>query len=196
MTDQEPKNLEEVLDRVSEAADENDPVTMGQILDMVGRRSFGPLLLVAGVVTSMPVVGDIPGVPPIMGLFVVLVAVQMLFHREHLWLPEWLLQRSVEQDKLRQALEWMYPPAEFIDRWLRPRLQSFTGSAAAHVIALTCILIAVTTPVLEFIPFSANLAGAAITAFGLSLIAHDGLLSLLAFGFTAVTFGLVAYHFL
>jgi hypothetical protein len=49
-------------------------------------------------------------------------------------------------------------------------------------------------PAMELVPFSANGAGAALTAFGLSLIAHDGLLALLAFVFTAMTFGLVLYN--
>lgn len=47
---------------------------------------------------------------------------------------------------------------------------------------------------LEVIPFSANVAGAALTAFGLSLIAHDGILALFAFAFTIATFGLVVYN--
>ncbi len=62
--------------------------------------------------------------------------------------------------------------------------------------AVSCILIAAAMPAMEFIPFSANLAGAALTAFGLSLIAHDGVLALFAFGFTALTFGVVAYNFI
>lgn len=40
---------------------------------------------------------------------------------------------------------------------------------------------------MEVVPCSANLAGAALTAFGLALIAHDGLLALIAFAFTAGT---------
>lgn len=49
---------------------------------------------------------------------------------------------------------------------------------------------------MEFVPFSATGAGAALTAFGLALIAHDGLLALIAFLFTALTFGVVIYALL
>lgn len=38
------------------------------VLDIIGHRSFGPLLLFAGIVMLAPVVGDIPGVPVLMGL--------------------------------------------------------------------------------------------------------------------------------
>ena len=194
--DQELTNLEQLLDRVGEAAHDGDRVSLGTILEVVGRRSFGPLLLVAGLVTLLPIIGDIPGVPIIMGVLVVLIAGQLLVRREHFWLPRWLLQRSVAQDKLRTALTWLRSPARFVDRWLRPRLPGFTHHTAIYVIALVCVGIAAAMPAMEVIPFSANVAGAALTAFGLALIAHDGLLALLAFVFTAITFGLVIYNLL
>lgn len=195
-TDQELTNLEQLLDRVGEAAQGDGRVSLGEMLDLVGRRSFGPILLMAGLITVMPIVGDIPGVPTIMGALVLLISGQLLFRREHLWFPQWLLERSVSRDKLRTALGWMRRPAQFVDRFLRPRLTVFTHHTAAYVIAIACTGIAVVMPVMEVIPFSANLAGAALTAFGLSLIAHDGLLALLAFGFTIGTFGLVVYNLL
>jgi hypothetical protein len=72
----------------------------------------------------------------------------------------------------------------------------FTEGAGVYVIAIVCIVIAAATPVMEAVPFIANGAGAALTAFALSLIAHDGLLTLLAFLFTAGTLGLVIYNLL
>jgi hypothetical protein len=60
-----------------------------------------------------------------------------------------------------------------------------TGKVGTYVIALVCILVAATMPPLELIPFAATAAGAALTAFGLSLIAHDGVMVLIALGVTA-----------
>ena len=51
-------------------------------------------------------------------------------------------------------------------------------------------------PAMEFVPFSANIAGAAFTAFGLALIAYDGRLALLAFVFTAMIVALGVYYLL
>jgi hypothetical protein len=202
---QEPSNLEQLLDRMAQAdADGNGPdqetdadnkeVTLDAILDEVGHRSFGSMLLVAGLVTVAPIIGDIPGVPSVMGLFVLLTAGQILLHREHIWLPDWLLDRSVEHDKFCKALEWLRPAARFIDRGIRPRLTWFTQEIGLHVIAAACIVIAAATPAMELVPFSANGAGAALTAFGLSLIAHDGLLAVLALAITTGTLGVVVYN--
>ena len=195
-SDPQIKNLEQLLDRICEAPDEKDRVTLGAILDAVGRRSFGPLLLVAGLVTLAPIVGDIPGVPTIMAVLVFLIAAQMLFRRDHFWLPRWLLDRSVPRDKLRKAVHWLNPPARFIDRFIRPRLTTFMHRIGAYVVAIVCVMISVAMPPMEVVPFSANIAGAALTAFGLSLIAQDGLLTLLALAFTVLTFGIVGYNLL
>ncbi|MGQ0751395.1 MAG: exopolysaccharide biosynthesis protein, partial [Betaproteobacteria bacterium] len=65
-----------------------------------------------------------------------------------------------------------------------------------YVIAGVCVVIAGAMPVMEVVPFVANGAGAALTAFGLALVAHDGLLAILAFGFTALTLGFVLHGLL
>ena len=46
-------------------------------------------------------------------------------------------------------------------------------------------------PVMEFIPFSANLAGVVLTMFGLALMVRDGLLALLGLTLIAAAVGLV-----
>ena len=194
--DQKPTNLEELLDRMEAAAEEGDPVTLDAILDEVGRRSFGPLLLVAGLITLAPLIGDIPGVPTTMGVIVFLIAVQLLIGRDHFWLPKWLLERSVASEKLCKALKWARSPARFVDRFLRPRLTTLSEGAATYAIAIVSIVIAAGMPMMEVVPFSANIAGAALTALGLALIAHDGLLALIAFLLTALTAGFVVYNLL
>jgi hypothetical protein len=46
---------------------------------------------------------------------------------------------------------------------------------------------------MEFVPFSANFARAALLAFGLALVAHDGLFGPLAFILSTTTLFFVAY---
>lgn len=186
--DHRPRNLEQLLDQILEAGNGRSRVTLEEILQMMGYRSFGPLLVMAGLVILFPLVGDIPGVPTVMAIFVMLVAGQWLFRHEHLWLPHWLLARSVPMEKLEKGAAWMRRPFRFVDRFLRVRLTVFTGRIGVYAAAIACIVIAAAVPLMEFIPFSANLAGAALVGFGLSLIADDGLLMLLALAVTGATF--------
>ena len=89
---QQLTNLEQLFDCIGKAAEQkrNEKVSIDSIMEMIGRRSFGPLLLLAGLIILAPVIGDIPGVPTIMGVFILLVAVQLLIGQEHFWLPKWL----------------------------------------------------------------------------------------------------------
>ncbi|HET9665058.1 MAG TPA: exopolysaccharide biosynthesis protein [Burkholderiales bacterium] len=189
-------NLEQLLDRITEAVHGHERVSLGGILEVVGRRSFGPLLLFAGLIALSPIIGDTPGVPTSVGIFVLLITGQLFFGREYVWLPRWLLRRSVARDKLCKALEWLRKPARFVDRLLRPRLTALTHTIGMHVIAAVCVVIAAAMPVMEVVPFVANGAGAALTAFGLALVAHDGLLAILAFCFTALTLGFAVHGIL
>jgi hypothetical protein len=149
----------------------------------------------AGVIMVSSLSG-IPGMATSIGTVVLLIAIQLLFRREYFWLPRWLLTRSIARAKLCKAIEWLRPPARFVDRWLRPRLLLFIDGFSKYMVAIFCAVIAAGMPMMELVPFSATSAGIALTAFGLSLIAHDGLLALLAFVATAITLGLVVYKML
>lgn len=186
-------NLEQLLDRISEAAEDRERVSLGDMLKVIGRRSFGPALLLSGVVIVVPVTGGIPGVPTAMGLLVLTISFQILFRRSHFWLPKWLLKRTVAREKVGKATERMRRPARFIDRFLHRRLKPLTDKAGTNAMAVVCTVVALATPIMELVPFSAAGAGAVFIAFGLALMAGDGLLSLLAFALTAVVFAVVIY---
>lgn len=192
---QEITNLEQMLDRIESSAGDQESVSLGMIIEAVGGRSFGPLLLMVGVVMTSPLSG-IPSIPTSMGLLVLLIAVQLLLRRQHFWLPRWLLKRSLARGKLRKGIRWLRPTARFVDRLLRPRLPVFIDGISIYLVAIVCIVIAALMPIMELVPFSAHGAGVALTAFGLSLIARDGLLALFAFVSTAVSFGVLIYNLL
>lgn len=189
-------SLQMLLDRIDSTTEEEHRVSLGEVVDAVGRRSFVPLLLLPGLVMLAPVIGDIPGVPVLMGLLVILVATQLLLRRQQVWLPDWLRNRKISSSKISTTISWLRRPARWMDRWSKPRYSIFVNHASVFVIAATCIAIAAATPVMEVVPMSANLAGAAITAFGLALLAHDGLIAILAVAFSAATMGLLVYQFL
>lgn len=185
-------NLEELLQRIEEAAGDHERVTIEQIMQAVGARSFGPLVLTAGLILSTPLSG-IPGLPSTMAVLVLLVAVQLLLRRKHFWLPQWILSRSVASARLRTALQHLQYPARLIDKPLRPRLKVLTYDGGSRIVAGVCLLMALIVPPLEFMPFAATIIGVALAAFGLSLITHDGLLALLAYALALVVGGLLIH---
>jgi hypothetical protein len=192
----EPRTLSEVLERARSAIGNDTQVSLGEVVDAIGTRSFAPLLVMAGIVMAAPVIGAIPGVPVIMGVVVILVSGQLILHRQQVWLPVVLRNRSLSRDKLHRALPWLQRPARALDRWSKPRLSWAVRHAGAYVIAATCMFIAAATPLMELVPMSANLAGAATVMFGIALLARDGLIALLAMAFSLATFGIVGYQLL
>ena len=185
--------LQEMLDRISESADAKGRVSLGKIVESVGNRSFGPLLLMVGVIAASPLSG-LPGVPTAMGVFILLIAGQLFFRRDHFWLPKWLLRRSLAREQVHKGVTWLRPAARFIDRWLKPRMPALIKGGSIYLISLVCAAIAIVMPIMELVPFSAHGAGVALTAFGLALISRDGLLALLAYALTVVSFAVVIYQ--
>ena len=186
-------DLEEVIDHIiaccvrNEAAlNSHGRISVGDLMDVIGERSFGPLLLVPSLIAVSPV-GAIPFLPAVTSAVIVLIAAQILLRHEHFWIPGWLSRRSMDARKMEQGLEKFRPVARFIDHMLRPRLLWLTGGTFFYVIALMCLLIGLVTPVLEIVPLAGIPPNAAVVAFSLAITARDGLWALLAFCFTSGT---------
>jgi hypothetical protein len=188
--EQEPTNLEQVLERIGNAEAEADRVSLGAMLHEIEHRSFGSLLLLAGLITFIPITGE----SLVMGAFVLLIAGQMLFHHKHFWLPRRLLRLSIKQETLCKVLNRLKPAARFADRLLRPRLTPLVRGAGSYLIAIVCTAIALVMPAMELVPFSAYSAAFVLSLFGLSLIGRDGLLALIALSITVITMGVVIYN--
>src|SRR5690606_32618166 len=152
------------------------------MLHATGQRSCGAQSLVPGllVFSSLPC---IPGLPSIFAEIITLIAVQLLLGRRHIWLPDWLLKRTASRSKYDRAMAFLKRPSKYIDRLLRQRLTFLTEGIAVRFNAVLCLLIAATMPPLELIPFGNTTAGAAWSILGLGMVARDGVLLLLAFGF-------------
>lgn len=174
-----PVDIEELLDRIEAGTGNRAHVSIGEMMDTVGRRSFGPVVLMVGLILVTPLSG-LPGMPTLMGLLILLTLGQVLMGRKYFWLPGWLAQREIPRKKLVQGLEMLRPPARRVDRLIRPRLLFLVKGGGLYVMALACMVIAVVMPATELVPFSASIAGLALMTFGLAMISRDGCLALVA----------------
>lgn len=187
----DPTTMKQLLDRIRASGEGVEQVSVAEILEAVGERSFGPVVLLAGLITLAPLIGDIPGVPTLLGLVVVLTLGQLLFQRHSIWLPSWISGRQVPRGKLVRGVDWLQKPARFLDRVTKPRLTFLVNGPGLYAMALICMAVALAMPAMEVVPFSANGGGAALMAFGLAIVARDGLVALLATTVTGLTFWLI-----
>ncbi|QNI04157.1 exopolysaccharide biosynthesis protein [Halomonas sp. SH5A2] len=187
----EGSTLMDLIASLERMEQEVQRVSVDDVVNAVGRRSFGPLLLVTGLITLAPIIGDIPGMPTLMAILVLLVSGQLLAGRETFWLPSWMLKRSISRRKFDKGIYYLKKPARWIDGLLRVRLPWLTGYIGIRVTAFVCLLIALAMPPMEFIPFSANGAGLALSLLGLGLVARDGAALLLGFALFGITCTLI-----
>ena len=190
MADTAHRDLQGILKALEGAArSKGAKVSVGEIVETLGPRSFGPVLLMAGLLGMTPV-SAIPTAPTVLAVLVVLIAGQLVLGREAIWIPRWLAKMSVRADRFRKAMRSAAKPARVADRVTRPRLGLLTGPVGDRIAAVACVLIALCVPPLELLPFVAFFPSLAIFAFGLALVSRDGVLVALSL---AVTAGVLAF---
>lgn len=193
-TRHEPKSVEDVIGELDELAAHNDKVCIGDVLDDFGGRSFGPFIMLPALIEITPV-GGIPGVPTFLAVIIALVAVQMLFGKDHIWMPQFIQRRAVGAKKLHRSVKKLRGIAHWLDGHSKDRLRKLTEGIGLKVAALAVIILCVTVPPLEFLPFASSGPMLAIAAIGLALIVHDGLVMLFALLLAVAAIGGGTYYY-
>ncbi|MCC2976343.1 exopolysaccharide biosynthesis protein [Sphingomonas sp. PL-96] len=192
MTDQknDPQSVGDVLDRLKQLGEEagDEKAKLGDAIQAMGHRAYGPFFILFPLIDISPV-GGIPGLPTAMALVMALLALQLLFGREDLWLPGFLANRGLKGKKLVTVANKMRPVAKWLDRWFHDRMPAFTKGPIIKVAAVAIIALCTTVPPLELLPFASTLPMVAILSFGLALLVRDGLLMLIACGLSVAAIG-------
>lgn len=174
----DPQSIEEVLDRVEDAGGSDERVSVSDIIDRIGEDAFAPLLLAPALVVVSPA-SAILGLSSFCGAIIALVAFQMAIGRKRLWLPGFILRRTISNRGLDRAIGYIEKPARLIDGLTRRRLTVLVGPPFDRLWALVCLLLALVIPVFELVPMSATIIASAISLFALAMVAKDGLFVLL-----------------
>lgn len=177
--DEELHSVGDILNKLEELSGKQERISLGDTVEAMGSRSYGPFLIVPALIEISPI-GGIPAVPTFLAALVILFAAQMLLGRRHLWLPGFLARLGVSSRKMLKAIEKLRPLARRMDRWFHNRLPVLTSRPFMRLAAGTSIVLALAVPPLELIPFASTAPMIAIAAFGLALLVRDGLLMIVA----------------
>lgn len=170
------RNLGRILDAIAREA-VSGRVSVRDVLRVLGPRAFTPMLLVPCLVLVSPV-STIPGVPTVLSCLSGLVAVQMLFGQNRIWLPHALLDRSIDAARLRRAIAFMRRPVSMIDPWIRERLTVLADKPGnLPALCLFCV-VSFLMPVIEFVPLLTTVLATAMSFLAIGLFARDGVLML------------------
>lgn len=172
------RNLQSLLTSLGDNTD-GDVVTVRDLLNAVGRRSYGPILLLLGFVSISPLT-IIPGANWAVALVILVISGQILIGRDYPWVPRTALDFEMKREHLKEGIRIAGKYAAQVDRFLKPRLTILTAPPFAQLVALICIGAALVSFPLGFVPLGPVLPGLAVLFFGLGLTARDGLVILLA----------------
>jgi len=150
--------------------------SIGELFDGLESEGLGLTLLLL----TLPALIPLPGpFGMVFGTLVAMVALQILFGAERLWLPETLRRRPVPQRLLRNVIRAGLDWAGFAERGLREdRLVWLTGRTARMLLAVPLLLMAVT--IILPIPMGNVMPALALIAASIGFTAGDGLAVLLS----------------
>jgi hypothetical protein len=176
----------DVVEQVRSAGEGEDP-KVSDIVEALGGASFGPLMLIPALLIVSPLSG-IPGLPTIAGISIAVVAAQMVWGREHVWLPGWIMRRQMNRSRFDRALDFLKKPARFMDYITRPRLTWIVTRPFSLVLQVLCLIAGLSMPPLELIPLSSAVVATGVVFFSVAIITRDGVVAII--GLIAVIGGI------
>lgn len=166
-------------------------VYVRDVMHRIGDGSFAPALLVVALVLVSPV-SAIPGMPTLGGLIILLIALQWVAGRHHLWLPDVFMRRGIAAARMDQAVGFLRGPAAWIDRHSRRRLRILTRQPFRLMALLVIIATAATWPFLELLPMFTSVSAFAVSLFAIGLMTRDGAFIVAGYAFVAASAAIVA----
>jgi hypothetical protein len=195
MSNPRHRDLNDLLDCFAAAAQDTDQVSIRDVLSELGDRSITPVILVVSVILISPISG-IPGVPSISAFLIILLSVQALAGRRHLWLPDILLRRKVSGKRLSSMVNWLRKPSRLVDRHTHPRLAVFTQGPMRFITLAACVIIPMGWPFLEVLPLVSSTGALTVALLVFGLFTRDGLYVLAGYGMITLTLGIASYFLL
>jgi len=171
----------DLLIRVLDALDE-PRVSVGEVIDLLGDRAVGLLLLLLALPMCIP---NVPGVSTLFGVLILAPAFQLLFALPRLQLPRRVRAWTIPRAALVSAINGAIAPLRRIEHHIRPRWTLFVHPPAEQYLALQTIVMALV--LLLPIPGGNWPPGMTVAATGLAIVQRDGRLALLSMPMAAIS---------
>lgn len=149
----------------------NERMTLQDLMDGLGERSFGFALLLFGVLSAIAI---IPGVATIIAIPLLFFGLQMLAGYRTPWLPKSISGREFAKADLLATIERAVPAMRWVEKICKPRFMFLIGRFGERLLGLLVFIlaavIALPGPGTNFAP------GVAIAFMAIAIIERDGLL--------------------
>jgi hypothetical protein len=168
------RTFSQVLEALGVAEGRGPTLTLGEVVEAFGDRGLGALILVLSLMALVPWP---PGGKALFAFPIILLAAELAFQRNEVWLPRWALKASVSRAAWRVAVSKVIGPIRRAENLTRPRLSVLTGPISEILMGAACVLLAMVMALP--IPFGDMLPGLAMVFFALGVMQKDGIAVLL-----------------
>jgi hypothetical protein len=155
-----------------------DRVTFGEMLDVLGERSFGLLLILMAVPNLLPFPG-VPGVSFVTGMAILYIALQLMLATNEPALPAWIRAKSFTRGQLSRFIVKTSPFLRWLEKPIRPRWTPVVAGSGERLIGFVALIHAVTLALP--IPMGNLPQAVALILFALALLELDGLMAVLGY---------------
>lgn len=170
-------------------AEGGDSVTIGEILQTIGARGHGPIILTLAGLMMLPT-GMLPLMPSVIGVLLALTAFEMIIGGKGVSLPRRLARIRLGAASLNSAVARAAPVCAWLGRLLHPRWPRLVhGTFVLTLIAFALLAAASVMTLIGAIPGLPFVLCVPALLFGLGLTAGDGVL--VAMGFLATLAALI-----
>ncbi|MGF1496882.1 MAG: exopolysaccharide biosynthesis protein [Elainellaceae cyanobacterium] len=154
----------------------SERVSLVDILELAGERTFGFLLVLLSLPSALPI--PAPGYSVPFGILIFLLAVQLVAGRSRPWFPNSFKKRSVGLNQVQGILKAGLPWLRRLESFSRPRMAYFcTSRAGRMVLGLAIALMAISMMIP--LPLTNTLPAVGVFIVGFSLLEDDGVISLM-----------------
>ncbi|TVQ06311.1 MAG: exopolysaccharide biosynthesis protein [Leptolyngbya sp. DLM2.Bin27] len=150
-------------------------VTLKEILDLAGERTFGFLFVLLALPSALPV--PAPGYSIPFGIVLFLLAVQLIVGRTRPWLPEGWKLRQFDLATVQKIIGAGIPWLRRLETVARPRLTPVCASRPGRTVIGVAIALMAMSMMLP-IPLTNTLPAIGIFVTGFGLLDDDGAISL------------------
>ena len=155
---------------------EGDALTVEQLVDRVGDRGFGLLLLVLSLPSALPVPAAGYSVP--FGILLLVLALQMIIGKTQPVFPAKLRQTQLSRnfaEKLLKGASWLFKRIEWV---VRPRMKWVGQRAGLMLMGILVLIMAILMMIP--IPMTNTFPAMVIFLIGVGLTEDDGVFAILA----------------
>lgn len=162
-------------------------ITVGQIIDALGQRGYGLLILLFSLPNMLPI--PVPGWGAILAVPIGAFGLQLAIGWPRPWLPRRLLDRTISRQSLAALVTRATPFLVRLEKAAKPRLFDLTTWTAERVLGavIVCLSLLLSLPV----PFTNGLVALPLVFLSLGLLERDGVLILVGYVLTGSIGGLV-----